>query len=621
MGKGKLAKFADMAEYPHVFEYPYSQVADTPCEMKGNWNRDFFKNEHPIVLELGCGRGEYTVGLARRYTDKNFIGVDIKGARMWTGAKEAFDEGLKNVAFLRTNIEIIDRFFAPGEVSEIWLTFSDPQMKKVTKRLTSTYFMERYRKFLVPDGLVHLKTDSNFMFTYTKYMVEVNHFPVEFVTDDLYHSGLDDDILRIRTYYEQQWLDRGLSIKYIRFRLSQTGELQEPDVEIELDDYRSYNRSKRSGLQTVNFIYMTLYPKLILDALATVRYPGNGKNIVEAEMVADNMRIDGMKVSFSLVFEKPTDPFMKSVVKSAETAIHTYVSKDVEVTITTESRQAARPEPGKMLPQVKNVIAVSSGKGGVGKSTIAANLAVALSKLGYKVGLLDADIFGPSVPKMFQVEDARPYAETIGGRDLIVPIEKYGIKLLSIGFFVDPDQPTLWRGGMASNALKQLVGDADWGDLDYFVLDTPPGTSDIHLTLLQTLAITGAVIVSTPQEVALADARKGINMYMNDKVNVPILGLVENMSWFTPAELPENKYYLFGKEGTRRLAEELHVPLLGQIPIVQSICEHGDEGTPVALDDDSVTGQAFLELARNVVAQTEKRNAELAPTEIVKTHK
>ena len=364
---------------------------------------------------------------------------------------------------------------------------------------------------------------------------------------------------------------------------------------------------------------MTLYPKLILDALATVRYPGNGKNIVEAEMVADNIRIDGMKVSFSLIFEKPTDPFMKSVVKSAETAI--YISKDVEVTIATESRQAARPEPGKMLPQVKNVIAVSSGKGGVGKSTVAANLAVALSKLGYKVGLLDADIFGPSVPKMFQVEDARPYAEMVDGRDLIVPIEKYGIELLSIGFFVDPDQATLWRGGMASNALKQLVGDAKWGDLDYFILDTPPGTSDIHLTLLQTLAITGAVIVSTPQQVALADARKGINMYMNDKVNVPILGLVENMSWFTPAELPENKYYIFGKEGTKKLAEELNVPLLGQIPIVQSICENGDKGTPVALDENSVTGQAFLELARNVVAQTEKRNAELAPTQIVKTHK
>ncbi len=366
---------------------------------------------------------------------------------------------------------------------------------------------------------------------------------------------------------------------------------------------------------------MTLYPKLILDALATVRYPGNGKNIVEAEMVADNLRIDGMKVSFSLTFEKPTDPFMKSVVKAAETAIHTYVSKDVEVTITTESRQAARPEPGKMLPQVKNVIAVSSGKGGVGKSTVAANLAVALSKLGYKVGLLDADIFGPSVPKMFQVEDARPYAETVEGRDLIVPIEKYGIELLSIGFFVDPDQATLWRGGMASNALKQLVGDAKWGELDYFILDTPPGTSDIHLTLLQTLAITGAVIVSTPQEVALADARKGINMYMNDKVNVPILGLVENMAWFTPAELPNNRYYLFGKEGTKRLAEELNVPLLGQIPIVQSICENGDNGTPAALDDNTMVGQAFLELARNVVKQTEKRNAEMAPTEIVHTHK
>ena len=366
---------------------------------------------------------------------------------------------------------------------------------------------------------------------------------------------------------------------------------------------------------------MTLYPKLILDALATVRYPGNGKNIVEAEMVADNLRIDGMKVSFSLTFEKPTDPFMKSVVKAAETAIHTYVSKEVEVTITTESRQAARPEPGKMLPQVKNVIAVSSGKGGVGKSTVAANLAVALSKLGYKVGLLDADIFGPSVPKMFQVEDARPYAETVEGRDLIVPIEKYGIELLSIGFFVDPDQATLWRGGMASNALKQLVGDAKWGELDYFILDTPPGTSDIHLTLLQTLAITGAVIVSTPQEVALADARKGINMYMNDKVNVPILGLVENMAWFTPAELPNNRYYLFGKEGTKRLAEELNVPLLGQIPIVQSICENGDNGTPAALDDNSMVGQAFLELARNVVKQTEKRNAEMAPTEIVDRHK
>ena len=366
---------------------------------------------------------------------------------------------------------------------------------------------------------------------------------------------------------------------------------------------------------------ITIYPKLIHDALATVRYPGNGKNLVEAGMVADNLRIDGMKVSFSLIFDKPTDPFMKSMLKAVETAIHTYVSPDVEVTISTESRQAARPEPGKMLPQVKNVIAVSSGKGGVGKSTVAANLAVALVRLGYKVGLLDADIFGPSVPKMFQVEDARPYAEQKDGRDLIVPIEKYGLKLLSIGFFVNPDQATLWRGGMASNALKQLVGDADWGDLDYFVIDTPPGTSDIHLTLLQTLAITGAVIVTTPQQVALADARKGIDMYRNDKVNVPILGLVENMAWFTPAELPENKYYIFGREGGKRLADELGVPLLGQIPLVQGICESGDAGQPVALDTNTLTGRAFLQLAAAVVRQVDRRNVEMPPTHIVEVKK
>lgn len=366
---------------------------------------------------------------------------------------------------------------------------------------------------------------------------------------------------------------------------------------------------------------MSLYPKLILDALATVRYPGNGKNLIEAEMVADNLRIDGMKVSFSLIFDRSTDPFMKSVVKSAETAIHTYVSPDVEVTIATESRQAPRPEVGKLLPQVKNVVAVSSGKGGVGKSTVAANLAIALSKLGYKVGLLDADIFGPSVPKMFQVEDAQPVGEEKDGRTLIVPIEKYGIKLLSIGFFVNPNTATLWRGGMASNALKQLVGDADWGELDYFILDTPPGTSDIHLTLLQTLSITGTVIVSTPQQVALADARKGVDMYMNDKVNVPILGLVENMAWFTPAELPENKYYIFGKEGCKQLAEELNVPLLGQIPLVQSICESGDQGTPVALNTDSITGRAFLQLAAAVVRQVDRRNIEMAPTQIVEVKK
>ena len=250
MSKGKLAKFADMAAFPHVFEYPFSVVDNVPFEMRGAWNERFFKNNHPIVLELGCGRGEYTVGLGRLFPEKNFIGVDIKGARMWSGAKESAETGMTNVAFLRTNIEIIDRFFAPGEVSEIWLTFSDPQMKKATKRLTSTYFMERYRRFLVDNGLIHLKTDSNFMFTYTRYMVEHNHLPVEVLTDDLYHSGLADEILSIRTYYEQQWLDRGLNIKYLRFRLPHEVELREPEVEIELDEYRSYNRSKRSGLKT-----------------------------------------------------------------------------------------------------------------------------------------------------------------------------------------------------------------------------------------------------------------------------------------------------------------------------------------------------------------------------------
>lgn len=254
MGKNKLAKFADMATYPHVFEAPGGAVDEAPFEMRGQWHEKFFNNDNPIVLELGCGRGEYTVGLARLFPDKNFIGVDIKGARMWTGATESLNEGLKNVAFLRTHIEFIDRFFAPGEVAEIWLTFSDPQMKKVTKRLTSTFFLERYRRFLVNDGLVHLKTDSNFLFTYTNYVVDENKLPVLFRTDDLYHTlSVEKDeevqrILGIQTYYEQQWIARGLNIKYLKFQLPTEGELREPDVEIELDDYRSYNRSKRSGL-------------------------------------------------------------------------------------------------------------------------------------------------------------------------------------------------------------------------------------------------------------------------------------------------------------------------------------------------------------------------------------
>lgn len=363
---------------------------------------------------------------------------------------------------------------------------------------------------------------------------------------------------------------------------------------------------------------MTLYPKLITDALEKVIYAGTKKNLIESEMLADTPSINGMKVSLTLIFPRDTDPFLKSTIKAAEAAIHFYVSKDIEVTIETEFKSTPRPEVEKLLPEVKNIIAVSSGKGGVGKSTVSANLAIALARLGYKVGLLDTDIFGPSMPKMFGVEEDKPYAVEKGGRQLISPIEKYGVKLLSIGFFVNPDTATLWRGSMATNALKQLIADADWGELDYFILDTPPGTSDIHLTLLQTLSITGTVIVSTPQSVALADARKGIDMYTNEKVNVPILGLVENMAWFTPAELPENKYYIFGKEGCKNLAKEMKVPLLAQIPIVQSICENGDAGTPAALDVDTMTGQAFINLAQAVVTTVNVRNKKLPKTHIVK---
>ena len=368
---------------------------------------------------------------------------------------------------------------------------------------------------------------------------------------------------------------------------------------------------------------MTLYPQLIIEALEKVRYPGTGKSIVEAGMVEDNIRIEGNKVSFTLIFEKNNDPFIKSVIKAAESSILTYISPDIEISgnISVKSRQDARPEPEKLLPGVKNIIAVASGKGGVGKSTVAANLAVSLAAMGYKTGLLDADIFGPSQPKMFNVEEARPYVEKVGNRDLILPAEKYGVKLLSIGFFVDKDDAVLWRGAMASNALKQLVGDANWGELDYMLIDMPPGTSDIHLTLVQMLAITGVVVVSTPQEVALADARKGISMFTGDKVNVPVLGLIENMAWFTPAELPENKYYIFGKEGCKRLSEELGLPLLGQIPLVQSICESGDEGSPAALNPESITGSAFRKLAENVIERVNYRHEYLPPTKRVETHR
>lgn len=357
----------------------------------------------------------------------------------------------------------------------------------------------------------------------------------------------------------------------------------------------------------------TLYPKLILDVLSTVRYPGNGKNIVELGMVADDIRIDGMKVSFSILFPKSTDPFMKSILKAAEAAIHTHISPEVEVTVTASVPPTVVEEKAPVLPGVKNIVGVSSGKGGVGKSTVASNLAVALAREGYKVGLLDADIFGPSVPKMFGLEDATLYMHEVDGRELIIPAERYGVKVLSIGFLVDKNAPVLWRGSMASNALRQLIEDADWGELDYFLIDMPPGTSDIHLTLVQTLAITGVVVVSTPQEVALADARKGIAMFMGDKINVPVLGLVENMAWFTPESHPDERYYIFGREGGVRLADELGVKLLAQIPVVGSICDGGDAGEPIAAKD-TITAQAFMHLAHEVIDAVDKRNGELPPT-------
>ena len=350
-----------------------------------------------------------------------------------------------------------------------------------------------------------------------------------------------------------------------------------------------------------------MYPQQVIDALRHVRYPGTGKDLIESGMLEDDIRISGYEVSFSLIFEKDNDPFMRSVVKAAEAALYTYVDPNITAHIHTKAvkRNIPSPTAGHQSPvQATHVIAIHSGKGGVGKSTVTANLAVALAQAGYRVGLLDADIHGPSMPKMFHTEDCRPYSVEIDGRTLIEPIEQYGVKMLSIGFFVNPDQAVIWRGGMASNAIKQLIEDAHWGELDYFLIDLPPGTSDIHLTLISALQLTGVIVVTTPQPVALVDARKGVEMFRNEKVNVPILGLVENMAWFTPAELPQNRYYIFGKEGGKHLAEELQIPLLAQIPLVQSIREGGDEGTPIALQAGHPAAAEFEKIVRSLSAQS-----------------
>ena len=345
-----------------------------------------------------------------------------------------------------------------------------------------------------------------------------------------------------------------------------------------------------------------MYPQQIIDALQHVRYPGTGKNLIESGMLEDDIRISGLEVSFSLIFEKDNDPFRKSVVKAAETAIHTYVDENAAVHIHTKfikQNMAPKADSVENL-RAAQVIAIHSGKGGVGKSTISANLAITLAKMGYRVGLLDADIHGPSIPKMFHTEGCRPISTPVNGRNLIEPIEQYGVKMLSIGFFVDPQQAVVWRGGMASNAIKQLIQDANWGELDYFLIDLPPGTSDIHLTLVQHLHLTGAIVVTTPQPVALVDARKGVDMFLKEKINVPVLGLIENMAWFTPAELPNNRYYIFGKDGGKQLAEELNIPLLGQVPLVQSIREGGDEGTPIALQDGHPATQMFESICQHL---------------------
>ena len=344
-----------------------------------------------------------------------------------------------------------------------------------------------------------------------------------------------------------------------------------------------------------------MYPQQIIDALRHVRYPGTGKDLIESGMLEDDIRISGLEVSFSLIFEKDNDPFMKSVVKASEVAVKTYVDANAAVHIHTKfKKQNLQPAAAAPVLQAKHVIAIHSGKGGVGKSTVAANLAIALAQRGMRVGLLDADIHGPSMPKMFHTEDCRPVSAEVDGRTLIDPIEQYGVKMLSIGFFVDSAQAVVWRGGMASNAIKQLIQDANWGELDYFLIDLPPGTSDIHLTLVATLQLTGAIVVTTPQPVALVDARKGVDMFRNEKINVPVLGIIENMAWFTPAELPENKYYIFGRDGGKHLAQDLGVPLLGQIPLVQSIREAGDDGAPIAMQTGHPAAAIFAAIAEKI---------------------
>ncbi|MBP6182449.1 Mrp/NBP35 family ATP-binding protein [Flavobacterium sp.] len=363
---------------------------------------------------------------------------------------------------------------------------------------------------------------------------------------------------------------------------------------------------------------MKLDRKDILKALETITIAGEGKNMVESGAIA-NVITFGDEVVVDLVLHTPAMHIKKRAEDDIRKTILELVSPEAKIKINSKVEVPDKPEvKGKSIPGIKNIIGVASGKGGVGKSTVTANLAVSLAKMGFSVGILDADIYGPSMPIMFDVENEKPVSVMVDGKSKMKPIESYEVKILSIGFFTAPSQAVIWRGPMASKALNQMIFDADWGELDFMLIDLPPGTGDVHLSIVQSLPITGVVIVSTPQAVALADAKKGVSMFMSEAINVPVLGIIENMAYFTPEELPENKYYIFGKEGARNLAEDLDVPFLGEVPIVQSIREAGDYGRPAAMQTGSIIETVFEEITRNVVQEVVSRNESLPATEAVK---
>ena len=362
---------------------------------------------------------------------------------------------------------------------------------------------------------------------------------------------------------------------------------------------------------------MKITKEQILGKLKTIQVPESNQTVAD---IVKEINISKKNIIVEAELDKKSMPLKNSLEKVIKSVISELAGKDVKIKLViTEGLQLQKVKinTDKPLSGVKNIIAVASGKGGVGKSTVAVNLAVALHKNGAKVGILDADVYGPSIPKMFGVENEKPHVKKINNKDLIIPIEKYGLKMLSIGFFVEPDNALIWRGAMATGALKQLINDTDWGELDYLILDLPPGTGDIHLTIVQTIPVTGAVIVTTPQDIAIADAIKGISMFNADKIEVPILGIIENMSWFTPAELPDNKYYIFGRNGGKKVADKYNVKLLGQIPIVQSIRENGDIGKPSVLDFGTKESKAFLEIAQNMITSIKERNKNKKATKIV----